>query len=106
MTPKPSRYLIFWTNQADCEQIESGDLAKNCPRYIKRQLSSRYGRAGRGRLWVADGIPVKEITWDDSKPPAKYAGNSGGIVIHGRDYNAVKSLPGMVTDLELNEVKL
>lgn len=101
---KLPRYLIFWTNQADCESIQQGDLAKNCPRYIKRELSSRYGRNGRGRLWVADGIPVNEIVWDDNKPAAKYAGNAGGIVIHGRDYNAVKGLPGIVTDLELNQV--
>jgi len=101
---KQPRYLIFWTQQADDERIEQGNLAKNCPRYIKRQLQSRYGRNGRGRLWVADGIPVKEIVWNDSKPAAQYAGNAGGIVIHGRDYNTVKDLPGMVTDLELNRI--
>lgn len=119
-----SEFAIWWLSQADCESIgephrfenEQERIAdeikhhakfydlntSNWPEYIQDQYMSRVGRAGRGRLWVTDSIPVEEIEWDSSKSAAARAENCGGIVIWRKDLDAIRNLAGFITDLDMN----
>lgn len=109
-----SNYAIWWTSQGCCELMATAfvDAEKSVteevldtfglPKYIAAELSSRFGRAGRGRLWIPGDIPIKEIPWPETKITAFMANHCGGIVIHAKDVPAVIALPGFVTDLDLN----
>lgn len=70
------------------------------PVYLKRQLQSRSGRSGRGRLWVDEQFDLEEIPWPDNNLLAKKADLCAGIVIRREDVEAVKHFPGFVTTLE------
>lgn len=98
-------YLIWWTSQEEAEK--AGELLEmfpvaDFPDYIEREFKSRMGRAGRGRLWVAGEIPIKEIYWDEKKPAARLASARAGIVIREEDKVFVFDTPGFLTDLKLN----
>lgn len=95
--------LIWWTGQEECEAI-GDELASNLPNYIRSEFSSRWGRNGRGRLWVADELGDVGIPWDETKPASRLAGSRGGIVIWQSDAHHVFGLPGFLTDLRLNVV--
>lgn len=119
-------YVIWWLTEADCRLLgephrrsnwagddrEEGarvfgrpgtlDLeATGWPDYLQRQYRSRYGRAGRGRLWVTPEIPVERIAIPDDHPLTPRIAQSGGIVLHARDLHLVSVLPGLVTTLTL-----
>lgn len=128
-------YAVWWTTQADCEKIGephsySADLsywiekygidfrtktsediydldASTLPEYIKNEYSSRYGRAGRGRLWVSQEFDNPEDIWVIFHHDPGYEGlinyveNAGGIVIKPEDADILRKLPGLITDLEL-----
>jgi hypothetical protein len=96
-----NKYAIWWLSQAACEEIEPIIDEIGLPDYIRAEFQSRLGRAGRGRLWVADGIDLSEIEWQAEKPAAKLAGKCGGIVIRSEDVGRVLGLPGFVTDTDL-----
>lgn len=100
---------MWWTSQADAESIgERGIRAKSyrgVPKYIRDEFGSRYGRPGRGRLWIPDGIPVSSVAWADERPTCRAASECGGIVFRAEDLAYVHQLPGFVTDCEMNEVK-
>ena len=108
MTTK--KYAIWWLSQAACEEIEplhmEGKLT--LPEYIIKEFESRYGRAGRGRLWTADGIPVEGIDWPEDAIATKMVTRKscGGIVIKLEDVRLVAFLPGFVTDLGMNLLTL
>lgn len=114
--------LIWWLSQADCEALENsfylveligedGDVEEyridGLPPYVNEQFFSRVGRAGRGRLWVADALglaPHFAIAWDDATTTgARKLGfdSYGGIVLRAEDKAAVIALPGFVTDTNL-----
>lgn len=95
-------YLIWWTSQRACRELDQLDLS-HLPDYIQVEFRSRNGRNGRGRLWVPDHIAVEEIEWPE-KPGAWLADECGGIIIDAKDLKAVFSLPGFITDLELNVI--
>ena len=115
---------VWWLTQAACERIGKPHAAEELrdipvwerdgvvdadalrwPDYLKREYRSRYGRAGRGRLWVAEGFPDDlAVRWDDSRPWARKASAAGGIAIRDEDLPLVLSLPGFVTDLDFNLV--
>lgn len=101
-----SEYLVWWTDQADADAIEDKDIGIG---YIRNELASRRGRNGRGRLWVAERLRDGPFAmdWDDSKLAARVIerGSHGGIVIHRNDARAIRGLPGMVTDMNLNIVE-
>jgi hypothetical protein len=67
-------YFIWWTSQADIEAFGEPNTyifkTHTMPIYILEQVRSRYGRPSRGRLWVASGIPIESIEWDETKPAA------------------------------------
>ena len=99
--------FIWWTSDDDCRKIAQSLDSQNfqLPEYIKSQFRSRFGRSGRGRLWIDHGeIKLKEIPWDDTKPICKRAAECGGIVIHVSDLTAVVSLPGFVSDLNMDRI--
>ncbi len=77
------------------------------PSYISTQVHSLFGRPMRGRLWVSAEIqpPLKEIPWDDSKPYASRATESGGIVVYRKDLDTLSRMPGFITDLNLNLIQ-
>lgn len=116
--------LIWWLSQnvcrrigEPCEEEESAELGPRdrppcvrlgdlpLPAYLREQYRSRYGRPGRGRLWVDDQFGDVAITpWPGQKPAAQAAEECGGIVFDRSDLPEVLSMPGFVTDLALNVV--
>jgi hypothetical protein len=101
------KYVVWWLSQQAAELIyESADIMQDLPDYICTQVKSRYGRPGRGRLWVPDDIPIEEIEWDEEKPMARIAGMCGGIVIKRSSISDVAHLPGFLTDLLLEPILL
>jgi hypothetical protein len=98
----PEIFLIWWLGQCDYERIQETGLDEKLPEYIFKEFRSRCSRNGRGRLWVSNSIPIKEIDWDDTKPLASVAGNAGGIVIREEDVKYIAGLPGFITDTALN----
>lgn len=97
-----SRFLIWWTNQEECEAVGEQIEQSSVPDYLKSEFRSRVGRNGRGRLWVPDHIDLKGIEWDTAKPASRLAESRGGIVLDADDSLLVFYLPGFLTDLELN----
>lgn len=97
--------LLWWTNQIDCEHVSR--LDPELPDYIATQFESRYGRAGRGRLWVDKhfkDLNIQVDPWPDT-PIARFLGrDSGGIAFLRDDLGHVEKLPGVITDLDLNEI--
>jgi hypothetical protein len=93
------KYLIWWTNQNDCERITPLDT---WPLYLYEEFRSRSGRAGRGRLWtspvVKDAPESVTIDWDSlTNWLCKMADDAGGIVIKAEHVVQVQFLPGFVT---------
>lgn len=93
------RYLIWWTNQNDCERIVPLDI---WPKYLADEFESRQGRNGRGRLWCSSKLKNAPesvtIDWDTlTNWLCKAAEDAGGIVIKADDVKAVQFLPGFVT---------
>lgn len=95
-------FLIWWTNQNDCERI--APLA-SWPKYLYDEFRSRYGRNGRGRLWVSSELPDAPDGVDrwneDENWLCKSASDAGGIVIPAEDIKHVQFLPGFVTTFEM-----
>lgn len=116
-------YVIWWTNQCDAEMVnaiyEAEYLATDLPprfsldwpEYLHDQWESRYGRAGRGRLWNA--FPEDFPNGVDPWPTYRYAEMIGGshdrhsaagIVIPLEDLHHVIGLPGFVTNDQLSRL--
>lgn len=133
--PRP-KYYIWWLSQASSElmglpavfdddkeqwgkagiTLDEADYfwreKTDLPDYIFNQLLSRYGRPGRGRLWVdrsvigkiddldadnAESDPVRAMTVRETDA-------CGGIVILAQDLKFVRKYPGFITDLEYNKI--
>lgn len=97
------KYLIWWTNQNDCERIVP---LETWPKYIYDEFQSRDGRTGRGRLWVSDklrGVPDGvSIEWDTGANwLCKAAEDAAGIVIKAEHAPQVQFLPGFITTFEM-----
>lgn len=101
---------IWWVSENDCRVMEAnegvGDFELlNIPEYVERELRSRYGRAGRGRLWCPEGIKVNDLDWPEESLLAEYLGrHCGGIVFYRRDIKALWSLPGVFTDTAVKRI--
>lgn len=95
VTPGNEMYLQYRVPEVDA-----------LPQYICKEVHDLFGRAMRGRLWVSREITPKinGIDWDDAKPCASLASESGGIVIFKKDIDALRSMPGFVTDLKMNVI--
>lgn len=92
-----AKYLIWWTNQSDCERITPLDT---WPTWLYDEYQSRLGRPGRGRLWVSDewSDAPEQADWDYSKWTCHSAADAGGIVIPLDAIHHVMLLPGFVTN--------
>ena len=103
-----TKFYVWWTDQEESTAVHQNEaLINTFPEYLRTQLGSRVGRAGRGRLWadrevIPDGIGIDP--WPEKSPVAKWINHacSGGIVIRLWDFGLVRHLPGFVTDLGLN----
>lgn len=96
-------FAIWWTSEQDCRAIGELNSLDNSPiaDYIKRQFRSRYGRAGRGRLWVDSSIfdiEVDDLYWPEDYAVARKAEYCAGIVIYMEDVLTMKQFPGFITD--------
>lgn len=101
--------LVWWLNPADCEWIDSVSnmpVVTQMPAYIYTQYRSRYGRPGRGRLWRSPELGSEPIVieWPATALARRLAEDYGGIVIRERDLPALKGLPGIVTDMSLDQI--
>jgi len=96
--------LIWWLSQADCTAIGE-ELPGRFPDYLQSEYRSRFGRPGRGRLWVPMGFPnVSVDPWPDS-PLAKYVESQcGGLVFSLMDLFLFEEMPGIITTLKLRRI--
>lgn len=104
MTDQQESLVIWWLDPLEVSIVSDFELEQSLPDYIRAELRSLTGRAGRGRLWVPSGISLSEIDWPENKPLAQKADRCGGIVIHERDKSSLPKGLGFTTDLELNGV--
>ena len=93
-----TRIAVWWVNQADCEKIDSEQISE---KYIRGEYDSRYGRAGRGRLWVPNTIECRQV---EVPKEVCYDGpdTHGGIVILKEDIEKVRPLGGIFSDVDGN----
>jgi hypothetical protein len=105
MTEKTMTNLyIWWLSQHHCERIGDGVMliVAGAPEYLYDEFRSRWGRPGRGRLWVAEQFGVTDIEWDEVKATPLNLDACGGIVIAESELELCRKCPGVVTDLALN----
>jgi hypothetical protein len=105
-------YFIWWTSQADCERIgerlediDAGHALYEVPQYLSEQYSSRVGRNGRGRLWVAEGFVAEEHPWPKGAL-GQILERRAGILIREEDLPLAMELPGVVTDSKYERVRV
>ncbi len=97
---------IWWTDQSDCEAVTEEQLAP-LPEYIKEQFESRFGRSGRGRLWVDETVEPSipnGIVWDTNSKVIDYCNDAAGLVVFAEHTELVKALPGIVTDTAMVQI--
>ena len=135
MTYNKNEIAIWWLNESDCEVIGEPhsyyadiDYWKErnivsfsatdkdiywidfgaMPGYVSREYTSRYGRAGRGRLWVNSFVfkePVNVSDYFEKSAFTQSLEDYGGIVILKKDISILKGFKvGIFTDLELNKI--
>jgi len=98
--------VVWWLSQEATEQIwcafDGRPEGMPFPLYIRREIISRFGRPGLGRLWIAPDLPDDDINpWPEDMPLSKAAADCGGIVIWERDAPQVCGWPGFVTFRDL-----
>jgi hypothetical protein len=105
-------WAIWWTTGEEAkiigEHFNVGSdlpLPMICPQYMRDEFSSRYGRDGRGRLWVHSSLTdaPQSVAFDDEVGTAlqSHCARCAGIVIRRRDVWTLQHLPGIVTYLDL-----
>ncbi len=101
-------WAIWWTTQSEVEAIRAhhlDSLPSWCPQYLRAEFASRYGRDGRGRLWIHSSLPdaPRSVAFDDEVGTAlqSHCARCAGIVIRRSDVWTLQHLPGIVTDLDL-----
>jgi hypothetical protein len=95
---------IWWLNQSQCavsyELLEASP--DKLPSYIADELHSRYGRPGRGRLWIHNSLPnVGVDPCLDTESSHQLSGEIGGIVFKEEDLELIfvvlrKNLNGLI----------
>lgn len=111
-------YFVWWLNQADCEAVELDD--ENLPTFPRRkgfipapaylgiEFRDRYGRNGRGRLWVPDHIAAKGFNslpegWERRIESLDislgYIERCGGIVFERKHLDHLRGMPGIIVDV-------
>lgn len=101
--------IIWWLSQDETEIVHAAIEADtlHLPAYIEEMINNRYGRAGRGRLWLShpDLDFPGVLEWTDGQVFADAANSRGGLVMSERDAVAIRYLPGFVTDTALQPWK-
>lgn len=95
--------FIWWTSSLDCDRI-GPQADPSLPEYARAQYAERYGRGGRGRLFVDKKFGAQEISEWPSTGIARMIqdANSGGVVFSQKDLPLFKdSVGGLVTDFKL-----
>lgn len=103
--------VIWWVDQPAAEAIqyitglEEGTLPDTVPEYLRDEYRSRYDRAGRGRLWVADEFGEVSVSpWPDTLLGRLLGERYGGIVMRRGDLHHIQGYPRIITDLKLNRI--
>lgn len=94
------KLAIWWTSQEEEREVIGMGAHKSLPKYIKEQLASRQGRAGR--LWAVEEMGTVSVKWNKKKPVTRLCKNRAGIVLYEKDIAAVFYLAGFCTDLDMN----
>lgn len=99
--------LIWWTTQEDFDGHDMVDERRpeDMPSYAWQELCGRYGRSGRGRLWVPAHIELSNlpVSEDDPRWTPKLL-RSGGVVIEAKHAAACEKWGGCITNLTLDPV--
>jgi len=107
---KPPEYLVWWLTQKDYVPYPEphGCHPPTIPAYAWEQRRARYGRAGRGRLWVPEHIEVQcmPVEADDPRWAPLLDRDAGGIVIEAKDAEACARWGGTFTTLTLDPVEV
>lgn len=110
-SPGHEQWAIWWLTEQDMRELapdfedmpmrEAGARMKLPPRIV-RLFRDRWGRPGRGRLWMPESAPVLQCCspWPDSAE-ARHALVAGGLLIKRKDLVHVLGKPGVVTDFNL-----
>lgn len=97
--------LILWINDNHSDNFE---LSETFPEDIRKEISSRWGRSGRGRLWIPSEFKLNGIEWKDNNLTRRLGESYGGIVFESKYLEQVKSVTfdsdTVITNLELEEV--
>jgi hypothetical protein len=108
MTQGTENLAVWWCPSKDDDKLQ--DLYEEVgtlPEYIAKEARDIMGRPRRGRLWISNAIKprIDSIEWDDTKPCARRAVESGGIIIYKKDIDILARMPGFVTDLQMNMIR-
>lgn len=103
---------VWWLNSDCYTQMRRQDKERRLEtyEYLNSEYSSREGRAGRGRLWISNVVRNKYpevnngiVPWPENAISRLINDlDFGGIVVLPEDLEYVKTLPGFVTDMQLN----
>ena len=97
--------LIWWTSQMDAEEVSFHKChLDKLPKYMADEFRSRYGRSGRGRLWVPAGLGPTSIEWNLASTVVDYCAGAGGIIFNKKDLRCMTGVPGKITDLRMNPI--
>jgi hypothetical protein len=121
--PADDDLLIWWTDAADLRRIgdptspPAGPLPAGAaytrerydalPEYIRREYRGRYGRGGRGRLWIPGELGPVKVPWTDGGHVESRVErhDCGGIVFRREDLGKLADLPGFFTRVDLVSVE-
>jgi hypothetical protein len=96
---------IWWLDQQSCEMAFAfGAADAGLPDYIVRELESRAGRPGNGRLWIAPEIEFNGMEWGDGPSFNIISERCGGIVVRMADLRHILGWPGIVTGIHLKPI--
>lgn len=110
LVPIEDLVLIWWLDQPTTEYVTRHARFGILPAYLQNQVKDRYGRPGRGRLWIHKDMPnVAVDPWPDNDMGRRLGSSStegdfGGIVFEKKDLPFVTVFGGIVTNLKLQEV--
>ena len=100
---------IWWIDEIETRVVCRAVSMHNAifAKYIEREISNRYGSAGRGRVWAAPGIAFDGAMWDDALPVCEKIRElgSGGIAYKAEDHHHLMDYVGIVTDCDMRVIK-
>jgi hypothetical protein len=88
---------VWWTTQREC--MSQGAASPHWPEYLQQQWDDRWGRSGRGRLWISPEFGDVSVA-DDAIPENDAAGivvDADGLVAimgHARVTGSIVGLSG------------